>query len=86
MTGLLLCGARCLIQLAASRRRKSPLVPRLVRHMSLLGSLLMVAYYLFSQNQDSVGGRRTCSQPSQLPTASGSTSVIMDGITVDSCT
>jgi lipid-A-disaccharide synthase-like uncharacterized protein len=51
----LLFGARWLIQVAASRRPKSPLLARLVWYMSLLGSLLMVAYFLFSQKQDPVG-------------------------------
>jgi lipid-A-disaccharide synthase-like uncharacterized protein len=55
MTGALMFGARWLIQFVASRRAGRPVIPRLFWYMSLAGSVMTLAYFLFSEKQDAVG-------------------------------
>jgi lipid-A-disaccharide synthase-like uncharacterized protein len=52
--GVLLFTGRWFVQLAASRAKKRPHVPRLFWHMSLAGSFLLLAYFVWGRN-DSVG-------------------------------
>jgi lipid-A-disaccharide synthase-like uncharacterized protein len=52
--GAAMFSARWLLQVYVSRRRGSPTVPRLFWYMSMLGSLLLLAYFTFGKN-DSVG-------------------------------
>lgn len=54
-TGASMFGLRWLVQLVASRRAGRPVIPRLFWLMSLAGSLMTLAYFLFSSKQDSVG-------------------------------
>lgn len=53
--GTLLFAARWLVQLCASRRAGYPVIPRTFWYMSVSGSLLTLAYFMFSPKQDSVG-------------------------------
>lgn len=55
LTGALMFGARWLVQFIASRRAGRPVIPRLFWIMSLLGSTMTLAYFLFSAKQDAVG-------------------------------
>lgn len=55
MIGALMFGARWFVQFAASRRAGRPVFPRLFWYMSLVGSAMTLAYFLFSQKQDAVG-------------------------------
>ncbi len=55
LTGASLFGARWLVQALASRRQRKPVIPRLFWYMSLAGSAMTLAYFLFSAKQDAVG-------------------------------
>ena len=55
VTGALMFGARWVVQFLASRRAGRPVIPRLFWYMSLAGSLMALAYFLFSNKQDAVG-------------------------------
>jgi lipid-A-disaccharide synthase-like uncharacterized protein len=55
LTGALMFGGRWLVQALASRRHGKPVIPRLFWYMSLLGSAMTLAYFIFSHKQDSVG-------------------------------
>lgn len=55
LTGALMFGSRWLVQFLASRRERKPVIPRLFWYMSLLGSAMTLAYFVFSAKQDSVG-------------------------------
>jgi len=55
LTGALMFGGRWLVQFLASRRYGKPVIPRLFWYMSLVGSVMTLAYFLFSAKQDSVG-------------------------------
>ena len=52
--GILLFTGRWFVQLAASRAKGRPHVPRLFWYMSLGGSFLLLAYFIWGRN-DSVG-------------------------------
>ncbi|HXG28524.1 MAG TPA: lipid-A-disaccharide synthase N-terminal domain-containing protein [Nevskiales bacterium] len=52
--GVALFAGRWLVQVQASRRWGRPVVPRLFWYMSISGSLLLLAYFVFGKN-DSVG-------------------------------
>ena len=52
--GILLFTGRWFVQLAASRAKQRPHVPPLFWHMSLAGSFLLLAYFIWGRN-DSVG-------------------------------
>ncbi|HEX7116811.1 MAG TPA: lipid-A-disaccharide synthase N-terminal domain-containing protein [Steroidobacter sp.] len=53
-TGVLLFAGRWFVQLAASRASGKPVMPRTFWYMSALGSVLLLAYFIFGKN-DSVG-------------------------------
>ena len=53
-TGALLFGGRWLVQFIASKRAGKPVIPRLFWYMSVLGSLMTLAYFIFGKN-DAVG-------------------------------
>ena len=55
LTGALMYGGRWLVQIVASRKHGRPVIPRLFWYMSLVGSAMTLAYFVFSQKQDSVG-------------------------------
>ena len=55
LTGALLFGSRWLVQFLATRRAGRPVLPRMFWYMSLGGSTLTLAYFVFSQKQDAVG-------------------------------
>lgn len=55
LVGALMFGGRWLVQFLASRREGRPVIPRLFWYMSLLGSVMTLSYFLFSQKQDAVG-------------------------------
>lgn len=55
LTGALMFGMRWLVQFVASRRAGKPVIPRLFWIMSLLGSVMTLAYFTLSQKQDAVG-------------------------------
>lgn len=52
LTGALMFGGRWIVQFFASRRHRKPVIPRLFWYMSLVGSAMTLAYFLFS-----AGGR-----------------------------
>jgi lipid-A-disaccharide synthase-like uncharacterized protein len=52
--GVALFAGRWFVQLIASKRRGKPVLPRLFWYMSVSGSLLLLAYFVFGKN-DSVG-------------------------------
>lgn len=52
--GVALFAGRWFVQLYASRRNGKPVLPALFWYMSVLGSLLLLAYFVFGKN-DSVG-------------------------------
>ena len=54
-TGALMFGGRWLVQFVASRREGKPVIPRVFWYMSLLGSVMTLSYFVFSQKQDAVG-------------------------------
>jgi lipid-A-disaccharide synthase-like uncharacterized protein len=53
-TGVLLFAGRWFVQLSASKASGKPVVPRLFWYMSAMGSVLLLAYFIFGRN-DSVG-------------------------------
>lgn len=53
--GALLFAARWLVQLVASRRARRPVIPRVFWIMSIAGSAMTLAYFVFSAKSDSVG-------------------------------
>jgi lipid-A-disaccharide synthase-like uncharacterized protein len=53
--GALMFSLRWFVQFVASRRAGRPVIPRVFWYLSLLGSLMTLAYFLFSAKQDSVG-------------------------------
>jgi len=55
LVGAAMFGGRWLVQFVASRRAGKPVIPRLFWYMSVVGSLMTLSYFLFSQKQDSVG-------------------------------
>lgn len=55
LTGASLFGARWFVQAAASRKQRKPVIPRLFWYMSLAGSAMTLAYFVFSPKQDAVG-------------------------------
>ena len=55
MTGALMFGARWLVQMLASRKARRPVIPRMFWYMSLVGSLMTLSYFVFSNKQDAVG-------------------------------
>lgn len=54
LTGALMFGGRWLVQFIASRQYGKPVIPRLFWYMSIVGSLMTLAYFVFGKN-DSVG-------------------------------
>jgi lipid-A-disaccharide synthase-like uncharacterized protein len=52
--GVLMFAGRWFVQLAASRAKGKPVMPRTFWYMSALGSVLLLAYFIFGKN-DSVG-------------------------------
>ena len=54
-TGTLMFGGRWLVQFVASKRMGKPVIPRAFWYMSVVGSLMTLSYFLFSNKQDSVG-------------------------------
>lgn len=54
LTGAAMFGGRWLVQFVASRRARRPVIPRLFWYMSILGSLMTLAYFIFGKN-DAVG-------------------------------
>jgi lipid-A-disaccharide synthase-like uncharacterized protein len=55
LTGALMFGSRWVVQFIASKRARKPVIPRLFWYMSIVGSLMTLSYFIFSQKQDSVG-------------------------------
>ena len=54
-TGALMFAGRWVVQFVASRRARKPVIPRVFWYMSLLGSIMTLSYFMFSNKQDSVG-------------------------------
>jgi lipid-A-disaccharide synthase-like uncharacterized protein len=52
--GTFMFGGRWLVQFLASRRAGKPVIPRVFWYMSIVGSLMTLAYFVFGKN-DSVG-------------------------------
>jgi lipid-A-disaccharide synthase-like uncharacterized protein len=52
--GVLLFAGRWLVQMVASKASRKPVVPTTFWYMSALGSILLLAYFIFGRN-DSVG-------------------------------
>lgn len=55
LAGAAMFGARWLVQIVASHRAGRPTIPRMFWYMSLLGSTMVLGYFLFSSKQDAVG-------------------------------
>ncbi|MGY4514734.1 lipid-A-disaccharide synthase N-terminal domain-containing protein [Lysobacter sp. HA18] len=55
LVGAAMFGGRWLVQFVASKRAGKPVIPRVFWYMSVIGSLMTLSYFLFSQKQDSVG-------------------------------
>ena len=55
LAGALMFGGRWLVQFLASRKQGRPVIPRLFWYMSLVGSVMTLSYFVFSQKQDAVG-------------------------------
>lgn len=53
--GALMFSLRWIVQFIASRRAGRPVIPRVFWYLSLVGSLMTLAYFAFSSKQDSVG-------------------------------
>lgn len=53
--GVLMFAGRWFVQLFASHHAGQPYFPRLFWYMSLLGSLLLLSYFVLSDKRDSVG-------------------------------
>jgi lipid-A-disaccharide synthase-like uncharacterized protein len=54
-TGALMFAGRWLVQFVASRRARKPVIPRSFWYLSLVGSVMTLSYFMFSNKQDSVG-------------------------------
>ena len=54
-TGALMFGGRWLVQFIASKRHGKPVIQRAFWYMSIVGSLMTLAYFMFSAKQDAVG-------------------------------
>ena len=54
LVGALMFGGRWLVQFIASRRMGKPVIPRAFWYMSIVGSLMTLAYFIFGKN-DAVG-------------------------------
>jgi lipid-A-disaccharide synthase-like uncharacterized protein len=52
--GVILFAGRWFVQLWASRRSRKVVMPRLFWYMSIVGSLMLLSYFIFGKN-DSVG-------------------------------
>lgn len=52
--GVLLFAGRWVVQVWAARKQQRPVIPRLFWSMSITGSALLLAYFIFGKN-DSVG-------------------------------
>ena len=52
--GVMMFAGRWFVQLAASRAHGKVVMPRLIWYMSVLGSVLLLSYFVFGKN-DSVG-------------------------------
>jgi lipid-A-disaccharide synthase-like uncharacterized protein len=52
--GVLLFAGRWVVQVLAARKHQRPVIPRLFWSMSIAGSALLLAYFIFGKN-DSVG-------------------------------
>lgn len=52
--GTFLFAGRWFVQAVASRSAKRPVVPRMFWYMSILGSVMVLSYFIFGKN-DSVG-------------------------------
>lgn len=52
--GVMLFAGRWFVQLATSRKYGRPMLPALFWYMSILGSVLLLCYFIFGKN-DSVG-------------------------------
>jgi lipid-A-disaccharide synthase-like uncharacterized protein len=52
--GVFLFAGRWVVQVLATRRHGRPVIPRLFWSMSLLGSILLLSYFIWGKN-DSVG-------------------------------
>lgn len=52
--GMLLFTGRWLVQLAASKAARKPVMPKMFWYMSIAGSLMLLSYFTFGKN-DSVG-------------------------------
>src|SRR5690606_25506388 len=55
LVGALMFGTRWVVQFVATRRAGRPVIPRAFWVMSLVGSSMTLAYFLFSAKQDAVG-------------------------------
>lgn len=55
LTGALMFGGRWVVQFVASKRYGKPVMPRAFWYMSIVGSVMALSYFVFSQKQDSVG-------------------------------
>ena len=55
LAGASMFGSRWLVQFLASQRAGRPVIPRLFWYMSLVGSVMTLSYFVFSQKQDAVG-------------------------------
>ena len=54
LAGALMFGLRWVVQFLASRKARKPVIPRLFWYMSIVGSLMTLAYFIFGKN-DAVG-------------------------------
>ena len=54
-TGVLIFAGRWFVQVIASHRAGRSHLPRLFWYMSLVGSLMLLGYFVFSDKTDSVG-------------------------------
>ncbi len=54
LVGALMFGGRWLVQFIASKRQGKPVIPRAFWYMSIIGSLMTLAYFIFGKN-DAVG-------------------------------
>jgi lipid-A-disaccharide synthase-like uncharacterized protein len=55
LAGAMMFAGRWVVQLVASRKHGKPVIPRAFWYMSLAGSVMTLAYFLFSHKQDAVG-------------------------------
>jgi lipid-A-disaccharide synthase-like uncharacterized protein len=54
-TGAMMFASRWLVQLVATKRAGRPVIPRLFWYMSVIGSIMTLAYFSLSAKKDSVG-------------------------------